>query len=52
MLVQVSQNHRLHSFECVLKKVIFGTGQYFKWIEGFTTENNFIGINLILSQNR
>ncbi len=33
--------------ERTVKKVNVGAGQYFLWIEGFTTKKKRIGINLI-----
>ncbi len=31
-----------YRYECVSKKVRVGTGQYFKWIEGFATQKNVL----------
>jgi hypothetical protein len=34
-----------YRYDCKAKKVRVGTGQYFKWIEGFTTEKKGNGVN-------
>jgi hypothetical protein len=36
-----------YRYGCVPKKIRVGTGQYFKWMEGFTTSKKRIGINII-----